>query len=178
MRAAFLMLLLMVGIACARTQDHPSAKAGTWRSATEKELRNLLPARAPVEKERIEIEMRTASGITNGNGSFVAGVVLITAGYSAEGKYSHFFVTQVPLEVGTVSLAPGDYVFGYRRSNDALEVTFYTAASGKEIGKVEAKLENRKGKIQSFRITPSGDKGVIELGRFVMPYRVTARAQH
>ena len=67
-----------------------------WRIATAAELASLLPARAPVQQERIETEMRTASGITNGQGKFVAGVVLITAGYSAEGKYSHFFLTQVP----------------------------------------------------------------------------------
>ena len=34
-----------------------------WRQATDAELASLLPARAPVEKEHIETEMRTASGI-------------------------------------------------------------------------------------------------------------------
>jgi len=34
-----------------------------WRSATPAELQTALPARAQVEKERIETEMRTASGI-------------------------------------------------------------------------------------------------------------------
>src|SRR6185295_9783366 len=71
-----------------------------WRSATEAELKRVIPARAPVIKENIETEFRTASGVTDGRGKFIAGVVMITAGYSAEGKYSHFFITQVPIKVG------------------------------------------------------------------------------
>ena len=56
------------------------AQKGSWRQATDAELASLLPARAPVEKEHIETEMRTASGIVNGHGRFIAGVVLLTAG--------------------------------------------------------------------------------------------------
>ena len=91
----------------------------------------MIPARAPVISERIETEFRTASGITDGNGHFIAGVVMITAGYSAEGKYSHYFLVQAPLRVGTIDLAPGDYVFGWTRSQDALKVSFYQAPTGK-----------------------------------------------
>ena len=52
----------------------------SWRQATDAELASLLPARAPVEEEHIETEMRTASGIVNAHGRFIAGVVLLTAG--------------------------------------------------------------------------------------------------
>src|SRR5579875_895279 len=67
-----------------------SFSQGTWRAATDAELKALVPVRAPVVQERIETELRTASGITDGKGKYVAGGVLITAGYSAEGKYSQF----------------------------------------------------------------------------------------
>ena len=43
-----------------------SAAPGRWRTATSEELKKLLPARAPVVKENIETEFRTASGVTNG----------------------------------------------------------------------------------------------------------------
>lgn len=76
------------------------AQKGTWRQATDAELASLLPARAPVEKEHIETEMRTASGIVNAKGRFIAGVVLLTAGYSADGKYSHYLIVQVPVTIG------------------------------------------------------------------------------
>ena len=68
----------------------------------------MLPSRAPVESEHIETEMRTASGIVDGHGHYIAGVVLITAGYSAEGKYSHYLIVQAPVEIGGVALSPAN----------------------------------------------------------------------
>ena len=51
---------------------------------------------------------------------------MITAGYSAEGKYSHFFITQAPLKIGSRLLLPGEYVFGYQRKDyDTILVSFY-----------------------------------------------------
>src|SRR5579875_4192207 len=106
-----LALLLFVLPQTGGAQENHSSE---WRPATDAELRSVIPARAPVIEERIETEMRSASGITNGHRKYVAGVVLITAGYSAEGKYSHFFLTQVPLKLGSdTRLAPGEYVLGY-----------------------------------------------------------------
>lgn len=169
MKILFLAITAML-LVSARTD---ARKADAWRAATESELKAVLPARAPVQAERIETELRTASGITNGNGKFVAGVVLITAGYSAEGKYSHFFLTQVPIKLGDLSLKPGEYVFGWRRSSDdSLRVSFYEAQSGKPIGTVEATRVSRVGRIQSFLIQPPSQKPLILIGRFGFSYRI------
>ena len=146
----------------------------SWRAATALELKQIIPARAPVEKERIETEFRTASAITEGNGKYVYGVVLITAGYAAEGKYSNYFVTQVPMKVGDLSLDPGQYVFGWRRKDDDnLTVKFYVAESGRLLGDVEAHRVNRVGPIDSFRIVPPSEKPVIRIGRFGMSYSLS-----
>lgn len=142
----------------------------TWRTARENELRAVIPARAPVEKERIETEFRTASGITNGKGQYIAGVVLITAGYSAEGKYSHFLIVQVPLRIGDIQLTSGEYVFGWQRGEDSLDVKFYNAQTGKFLGSVKADRVSRSGRIESFHIYPPRDKPTIQIGRFAMPY--------
>ena len=151
---------------------HPSdiAKHVTWRAASQTELKEIIPARAAVLKERIETEFRTASGIANSDGKFVAGVVLITAGYSADGKYSHFLIVQTPLEIGALKLKPGNYVFGWRRETDALRVTFYEAQSGKPVGVVDAPRNSTIGKIESFRLFPPSEKQVIQIGRFAMRY--------
>jgi hypothetical protein len=142
-----------------------------WRQASESELKALIPARASVEKERIETEFRTASGITNGKGKFVAGVVLITAGYAAEGKYSNFLIVQSPVKIGTIALQPGEYVFGWRRKDDdSLQVKFYDAHSGQLLGDMDAHRLSRTGKIESFKISSAGDKGLIQIGRFGMNY--------
>ena len=145
-----------------------------WRAATEPELRKLIPARAPVVKENIETEFRTASGVTDGRGKFIAGVVMITAGYSAEGKYSHFFITQTPLKIGSMLLQPGEYVFGYQRvSNDAIRVSFYRASSGDAIGSVDAHVNRKSSMVRSLLISPPADgRAQIQVGRFFFEYRL------
>jgi hypothetical protein len=145
-----------------------------WRAATPDELKSIIPARAPVISERIETEFRTASGITDGS-HFIAGVVMITAGYSAEGKYSHYFLVQAPVRVGALDLTPGDYVFGWTRTQDALNVSFYLAATGKEVGRVNAVRNPAITRVESFRIWPPHGAGsephsVIQIGRFSFPY--------
>jgi hypothetical protein len=123
-----------------------------------------------VISERIETEFRTASGITDGKGHAIAGVVLITAGYSADGKYSHYFVSQVPLKVGGFLLPPGQYLLGWVRGQDSLQLTFYLAQSGKPVGQVEATRNLSITRVESFRIWPPGDKPLIQLGRFTFSY--------
>jgi hypothetical protein len=155
------------------TQPGYAAKSESgWRVATESELSSLLPARAPVQQERIETEMRTASGVTDGKGKFIAGVVLITAGYSADGKYSHFFVTQVPLKIGSFALTPGAYVIGWEHIEDGLRVHFYESASGKELGSVEGTLNPAITRVESFRIWPPAERSVMQIGRFTFGYRI------
>lgn len=145
-----------------------------WRIASETELRKIIPARAPVIKENIETEFRTASGITDGRGKFIAGVVMITAGYSAEGKYSHFFSTQVAVKVGDISLQPGQYVFGYQRKTaDSINISFYRASSGDSVGEVEAHRNRKSSLVRALLISPpAGGKGTIQVGRFVCELRI------
>jgi hypothetical protein len=144
-----------------------------WRQASDAELRSVIPARAPVVQERIETEMRSASGITNGHGKYIAGVVLITAGYSAEGKYSHYFLTQVPLRIGTdTRLAAGEYVLGYEHTDNGLLIHFYDAATGRPAGSVLATLMPGVTRVESFRIWPPAERTVIQIGRFGFSYQI------
>lgn len=154
---------------------HAVASPPRWRAANESELRRIIPARASVIAENIETEFRTASGVTDGKDRFIAGVVMITAGYSAEGKYSHFFMTQAPLTIGNTLLPPGDYVFGTQRSgNEAIRVSFYRAANGEKIADVEARINRKSRGVRSLLIMPPvGGKALIQIGRFTFEYRVT-----
>ncbi len=163
---------MLTGLAVAQpgSTKRDAGHLPAWHSASEGELRRLIPARAPVVAERIETEFRTASGITDGHGKFVAGVVLITAGYSAEGKYSNWLVTQVPVKIGGLALPAGQYVFGWTRGEESLAVRFYEAATGRELGTVEAQHDMTIKRVESFRIWSPGEHGVLQLGRFVMPY--------
>ena len=167
-------LKLLSLVICVATT--PMAASRTrWRAATEPELKKIIPARAPVMKENIETEFRTASGVTDGRGRFIAGVVMITAGYSAEGKYSHFFITQLPIKVGSIDLTPGEYVFGYQRiNNDTIRFSFYRASSGESVGAVDAHVNRRSTMVRSLLISPPvSDKGTVQVGRFIFDYRVS-----
>ena len=150
------------------------AQKNAWRPATDAELAALLPARAPVEKEHIETEMRTASGITDGKGRFIAGVVLITAGYSADGKYSHYLIVQAPVRIGDLNLAPGEYVFGWQRERDgeSLSVHLHEAHSGKLVGTAAAHKMAGNSRVESLRIWPLSDKALIQIGRFAVSYEL------
>jgi len=99
---------------------------------------------------------------------------MITAGYSAEGKYSHFLVTQVPLRVGGSTLPPGQYVFGYRRTgDDTIRVSFYRAASGDAVGEADARLNRKNSSVRSLLISPpAAGRATIQIGRFLLDYRV------
>jgi hypothetical protein len=143
-----------------------------WRQATEAELGSLLPARAPVEKEHIETEMRTASGIVDNSGRYIAGVVLITAGYSADGKYSHYLIVQAPIRVGGIALKPGEYAFGYTHAGELLSVHFNEAATGALVGTTDAHLLTGIRGITSLHIWPPAVRPIIQIGRFGIPYEI------
>lgn len=145
-----------------------------WRQATPAELASVLPSRAPVEKERIETETRTASGIVDRHKHYIASVVLITAGYSAEGKYSHYLIVQAPVEIGGVWLKPGEYAFGWNRPDggDALTVHFNRAATGELVATAEAHMIARASRVESLRIWPPDEKSYIQIGRFAISYKL------
>lgn len=165
----FILIAVSVFFAFSNLAFAQDAKA--WRKMSETELKGVVPERAPVLKENIETEFRTAAGITDGRNN-IFGVTIITAGYEADGKYTHFLKTDQVLRMPELKLAAGEYVFGYKRiDNETLRVTFYNAKTGDEVGKVKAKVEPKKGAIYSFLIDPPTDgAGKIYIGRFVFDY--------
>jgi hypothetical protein len=148
-----------------------TAFAQDWRKMSEAELKTSVPERAPVIKEDIETEFRTAAGITDGKLN-IFGVVIITAGYEADGKYTHYLRVDKSIRLGDLALPKGEYIFGYQRLDaETLRVTFYKARDGELLGAVKAKVEKAKGPIYSFLVTPPIDKkGKIFVGRFSFEY--------
>jgi hypothetical protein len=172
MKTSFLFAICMLLI-CPLSR----AQKAVWRQASDAELASLLPARAQVEREHIETEMRTASGIVNSKGRYIAGVVLLTAGYSAEGKYSHYLIVQTPVRIGGVALKPGEYVLGWTRaqSGDALNVHFYEASTGTLVGSTDAHLIAGQTRVESLHIWPPAEKSIIQMGRFGISYELIVK---
>ncbi|HKN21565.1 MAG TPA: hypothetical protein VJX73_09115 [Terracidiphilus sp.] len=153
------------------------AQRDVWRQATQAELASVLPSRAMVGSEHIETEMRTASGIVDNHGRFIAGVVLITAGYSADGKYSHYLIVQAPVRVGKVALKPGEYILGWTRASngEVLDVHINVAATGELVGTTDADWIAGSTRVESLRIWPPDEKALIQIGRFGIPYKLGAQ---
>ena len=161
-------LVLLLAVSPTGAEGKP-----VWRAASPAELEAFLPARAAVEKERIETELRTATGITDGRGRTVAAVVLITAGYAAEGRYSHYLLTQSPLRLGdSLDLKPGAYVLGWTRVAEGLKVHLYDARTGVELGIVVAHPYPAKVRVEPLHIWPPGENSLIQIGRFFVKYTV------
>jgi hypothetical protein len=167
-------MFLCNGVALPQTAVPKSRKE--WRSATAAELKAALPARAPVEKERIETEIGSASGIIDTHGQILASVVLITAGYAANGKYSHYLLAQTPFRIGSdISLPAGAYVVGWTRALDGLLVHIYEAETGIERGSIVAHPLTQPLPVVPVKIWPPTEHSMIQIGRFMMPYSVTPR---
>jgi hypothetical protein len=165
-------LMLSLSLFCLPYVHGQTEHTSQWRSATDKELASIIPDRAPVIAEHIETELRTASGITDGKGRYIAGVVLITAGYSANGRYSNFLLTQVPLKIGSTTLPEGHYLLGWTRGEDELKVIISSALTGKPLVNVSAVPATTIRGVQSIHIWPPSDHSVIQLGRFAIPYSI------
>jgi hypothetical protein len=163
-----------LALVCCLTVAGNAQKGGQtrreWRAATPAELSAVLPARAPVEKERIETEMRTATGVIDSRGKVVAAVVLITAGYAANGKYSHYLLVQNPLKIGDVLLPAGNYAIGWTRAPDGLLVHIYEAETGVERGTVVAHPLVQPLPIVSVKIWAPAEHSIVQIGRFALPY--------
>jgi len=117
--------------------------------------------------------MRTASGIVDEHGHFIAGVVLITAGYSADGKYSHYLTVQAPLRIGdTVLKRPSMFLVGRGLKGRQLEVALQCCSYGCLVGTTVAHRITDSSRLESLHIWPPEEKSLIQIGRFGVPYRL------
>ncbi|MGA7159301.1 MAG: hypothetical protein WBY53_20830 [Acidobacteriaceae bacterium] len=169
-RAILVALACMLPVSMAAQGKAASAKRD-WRAATPAELQAVLPARAPVEKEHIETEMRSATGVIDAHGKVVAAVVLITAGYAASGKYYYYLLAQAPIRIGDdIPLGPGAYAIGWTRGTDGLLVHVYEAETGVLRGTVAAHPIGQPLPVVPVKIWPPAERSVIQIGRFALPY--------
>ncbi len=167
-RAWIYLLVVLFSVPFTSAEREP-----VWRAANPGELKAFLPARAAVEKERIETELRTATGVTDGHGRTIAAVVLITAGYAAEGRYSHYLLTQSALRLGdSLALKPGAYVLGWTRVPEGLMVHLYEARTGAELGTVIAHPYTTRVRVEPLHIWPPGENSLIQIGRYFISYHL------
>jgi hypothetical protein len=80
----------------------------------------------------------------------------------------------MPLPKSAALLLSFEYVFGYQRvDSETMRLVFYKASSGREVGAVRARLNQKSGGVRSLLIgSPAAGRGTIQIGRFVFDYRL------
>ena len=71
---------------------------------------------------------------------------------------------------GKLTLAPGQYVVGWHRAEDGLDVHFFDSLTGAERGAELARPDPSRGHVESFHIWPPDEHKGIQIGRFYIPY--------
>ena len=83
-------------------------------------------------------------------------------------------MVQAPIRIGGVLLKPGQYAFGWTRgdSEEALSVHFHVAETGALAGTAEARRMTGTPRLESLRIWPPGERAIVQIGRFAIPYEI------
>jgi hypothetical protein len=83
-------------------------------------------------------------------------------------------MVQTPVEIGGVALKPGEYAFGWNREDggEVLSVHFNQATTGALVGTTDAHWIAGSTRVESLHIWPPGEKALIQIGRFGIPYKV------
>jgi hypothetical protein len=80
------------------------------------------------------------------------------------------------MKFGDLHLAPGDYVFGWQREGEGadahLTVHVHEALTGKQLGTTAAHKMTGTTRVESLRIWAPGEKPIIQIGRFGIPYEL------
>ena len=84
------------------------------------ELDRLLPATVFFSGQSAPLQLRNSAAFRTPAGRMVWAGLVDTSGYSTgvREKYQFYFVTEVPLTVGTLSIQPGIYGGGYLADNN------------------------------------------------------------
>ena len=79
------------------------------------DMQKLLPASVYYKGQSATTQLRNSGGVKFADGFFVLATLVDTSGYSTDvqAKYSAYFITEVPIKLGTGSLGAGIYGVGF-----------------------------------------------------------------
>jgi len=121
LRIALVAGLMMVGLgsgSVGRAQMASASKGekvGPPGILTREQAGAILPASVFYRGQSATVQTRNSSGIRLPGGKLVLAAVVDTGGYSTsvQQTYQAYLITEVPLQLGEKSLAPGAYGFGF-----------------------------------------------------------------
>jgi len=82
---------------------------------TAAELKQSVPSTYFFRGQSATVQVRNAGGLLIGKDQLVLAALVDTSGYAQDvaEKYQGLFITEVKLNIGGTSLAPGEYGFGF-----------------------------------------------------------------
>ncbi|WP_419804571.1 hypothetical protein [Terriglobus sp.] len=103
------------------------------------ELEKLLPATVYFSGQSAPLQIRNSAAYSNTAGRITWAGLVDTSGYSTgvREKYQFYFVTEVPLNAGTLRIAPGIYGGGFLADNTFVLLD----VSGTEIGRTAVEVD-------------------------------------
>jgi alpha,alpha-trehalase len=96
-----------------------SVTPGPAAILTHDELDKIVPATVFFKGQTATVQVRNAAGLRFGDGSLVFAVKVDSGGYASniQERYQDYLITEVPLRLGTESLAAGAYGMGFLNGN-------------------------------------------------------------
>src|SRR4029077_18055745 len=89
---------------------------------TGEELKKVVPSTYFFSGQLAPVQLRNSAGFRTGDGKLVLAGLVDTSGYAADlaEKYQGFLITEVKLNLGGATLAPGQYGFGFSKGGKFL----------------------------------------------------------
>jgi len=91
------------------------AQQATRHVLTSDELKKAVPSEYFFRGQKAPVQLRNAVGFQAGDGKMMLAALVDASGYSTsiQQKYQGMLITEVKLNIGGSTLAPGEYGFGF-----------------------------------------------------------------
>ena len=127
------------------------------------DLERLLPATVFFSGQSAPLQLRNSAGFRSAAGRMVWAGLVDTSGYSTgvREKYQFYFVTELPLTMGTLTVQPGVYGGGFLADNQFVLLD----VAGAEIGRTAVREDKELRRPRPLQMTTDGTGFRLYLGR-------------
>lgn len=127
------------------------------------DLERLLPATVFFSGQSAPLQLRNSAAFRTTAGRIVWAGLVDTSGYSTgvREKYQFYFVTEVPLTAGTLTIQPGIYGGGFLADNHFVLLD----VAGNEIGRAAVREDKELHRPRPLQMTTEGGGLRLYIGR-------------
>lgn len=152
-----------VGLAPFQMASAPQATTAATGLLPAADLERLLPATVFFSGQSAPLQLRNSAAFRNRAGRMVWAGLVDTSGYSTgvREKYQFYFVTELPLTIGTLTVQPGVYGGGFLADNTFVLLD----VAGNEVGRTALREDKDLRRPRPLQMTQDGSAVRLYLGR-------------